>query len=131
VPDFPRKHAHSAPAAPIARVRLRNFCFAKDRASLPHDGLLQESPTPMLSGYIVRTSIEQPATSIQHRASSKRHLTDIFMLHFIENTGIFWLIFLLAGISCKKKPSWYIKCYLLMIGSRTTLSWQSNRHKSH
>ena len=50
VSGFPRKHAHSAPAAPIARVRLRNFCFAKDRASSPHDGLPKENPTLMLYG---------------------------------------------------------------------------------
>jgi len=41
-----RKHAHYAPAAPFARVRLRNFCLkAKDQASLPHDGFLQDNPT--------------------------------------------------------------------------------------
>jgi len=28
------------------------FAYAKDRASLPHDGLLQESPTPMPSRHI-------------------------------------------------------------------------------
>ena len=48
--DIPRKHAHYAPAATFARVRLRNFCLtAKDRASLPHDGLLRDIPTPCSS----------------------------------------------------------------------------------
>ncbi len=50
--DIPRKHAHCAPAAPIARVRLRNFCLtAKDRASSPLDGLLRNIPTPARPGY--------------------------------------------------------------------------------
>ena len=53
--DIPRKHAHCAPAAPIARVRLRNFCLtAKDRASSPLDGLLRNIPTPSRPGYSTR-----------------------------------------------------------------------------
>jgi hypothetical protein len=31
-----------APAASLTRAQLRNFCYAKDQASLSRDGLLME-----------------------------------------------------------------------------------------
>jgi len=71
------------------------------------------------AGFATSTSNKYPVSSDEYpenaychllRNIRKNHLTDIFMLHFIENTGIFWLIFLLAGISLKEKQSWYIYC---------------------
>jgi len=46
-----RKHAHPVPATPLARVRLRNFCLAKDRASSSLDGLLRKTRHPALMIY--------------------------------------------------------------------------------
>jgi len=74
--DIPRKHAHCAPAAPIARVRLRNFCLtAKDQASSPPDGLLRNIPTPARPGYSARGNGKGRHSGMHHHHCHSRMFT--------------------------------------------------------
>jgi hypothetical protein len=48
VSDFPRKHAHSLQRRLSLAFGCGTFAYAKDRASLPRDGLLKKNPDTML-----------------------------------------------------------------------------------
>jgi hypothetical protein len=45
VSGIPRKHARSLQRLHSLALDTRTFAYAKDQASLSHDGLLKESPT--------------------------------------------------------------------------------------
>jgi hypothetical protein len=46
VSAIPRKHAHSLQRLHSLAFGCGTFAYAKDQASLPHDGLLKDYPTP-------------------------------------------------------------------------------------
>ncbi|OPY74968.1 MAG: hypothetical protein A4E64_02081 [Syntrophorhabdus sp. PtaU1.Bin058] len=81
----------------IARVRLRNFCFAKDQASSPHDGLLQESPTSML--FYHRLIFELSCNAQESSRRTTREPQSSFRLINTKKRGLTAMILSLASLS--------------------------------